>query len=65
MQQPNAGSIRACSGSGLCPCASCSWSLHPAPTSAQDGLDPLQLLVVFSYSSFLYLIGIRDHCKIA
>ena len=31
-----------------CPCATCNWLLHPAPTSAQDGLDPLQLaLVVF------------------
>ena len=29
-------------------CATCIWLLHPAPTSAQDGLDPLQLaLVVF------------------
>ena len=31
-----------------CPCATCIGLLHPAPTSAQDGLDPLQLaLVVF------------------
>ena len=22
-----------------CPCATCNWLLHPAPTSAQDGLD--------------------------
>ena len=31
-----------------CPSATCNWFLHPAPTSAQDGLDPMQLaLVVF------------------
>ena len=40
---------RARSGSGLHPCASCNWSLHPTTTSAQHGFDPLQLaLVVFS-----------------
>ena len=41
---------------GLCPCASCNWLLHYAPTSAQNGLDLLQLApVVFflpSISSF-------------
>ena len=48
MQQPNAGSTRSRSGEGLCPCASCNWLLHPAPTNAQEGLDPQQLaLVVF------------------
>ena len=26
-----------------CPCATCMWVLHPAPTSDQDGLDSLQL----------------------
>ena len=32
-----------------CPCATCIWLLHPAPTSAQDGLDSLQLaLMLFS-----------------
>ena len=47
-QQPNAGSTRAKSGEGLCHSASCSWLLHSALTSAQDGLDPQQLaLVVF------------------
>ena len=31
-----------------CPCATCVWLLHPALTSAQDGLNPLQFtLVVF------------------
>ena len=29
-----------------CPCATCIWLLHPAPTSAQDGFDPLQLALV-------------------
>ena len=30
-------------------CATCNWFLHPAPTSANDGLDPLQLaLLMFS-----------------
>ena len=24
-----------------CPCATCNWLLHPAPTSAHNGLDPL------------------------
>ena len=43
MQQPIAGSTRARSGEGLCPCASCNWLLYPAPTSAQDGLDLHQL----------------------
>ena len=28
------------------PCASCNWLLHPTPTSAQDGLAPLQLALV-------------------
>ena len=23
-----------------CPCATCIWLLHPAPASAQEGLDP-------------------------
>ena len=40
MQQPIAGNTRASSGWGLCPCAGCNWLLHPAPTSAQDGLEP-------------------------
>ena len=40
------------SGKGLYPCASCIWLPNPAPTSAQDGLDPLQLaLVVYFLSS--------------
>ena len=47
MQQLIAGSTRARSGLGLCPCESCNLLLHPALTSAQDGLDPLQLVVVF------------------
>ena len=29
-----------------CPCATCIWLLHTAPTSAQDGLDSLQLVLV-------------------
>ena len=34
---------------GPCPCATGIWLLHRAPTSAQDGLDPVQLvLAVFS-----------------
>ena len=41
MQQPNAGSTRASSN-----CASCNWLLHPAPTSARDGLGPLQIALV-------------------
>ena len=28
-----------------CPCATCIRLLHPAPTSAHDGLDPLQLFL--------------------
>ena len=27
-------------------CASCNWLLNPTPTSAQDGLDTLQLALV-------------------
>ena len=49
MQQSIAACTRAQSLTGPCPCATYIWLLHPAPTSAQDGLDPLQLaLVVFS-----------------
>ena len=34
------------------PCATCIWSLHPAPTRAQDSLDPPQLVLeVFFLSS--------------
>ncbi len=29
-----------------CPCVSCIWLLHPFPTSAQKGIDPLQLVLV-------------------
>ena len=48
-KQPNAGNTRARADYGLCPCATCNWLLHAAPTSAQDGLDPLQLaLLMFS-----------------
>ena len=52
MQQPIAACTRAQTLSRTCPCATCIWLLHPAPTSAQDGLDPLQLVLVeFSLSS--------------
>ena len=48
IQQPIAAYTRAQSLTRRGPCATCNWLLHPAPTSAQDGLDPLQLaLVVF------------------
>ena len=40
------GSTRVRSGEGLCPCASCNGLLHPAPTSAQDDLNPQQLALV-------------------
>ena len=53
MQQPIAACTRAQTLTRPCPCATCIWLLHPAPTSAQDGLDSLQLvLVVFFLSSF-------------
>ena len=32
-------------------CASCNWLLHPASTSAQDGLDPLQLALLGNLDS--------------
>ena len=32
-------------------CASFHWLLHPAPTSVQDGLDPLQLLLVVCFQT--------------
>ena len=48
MQQPIAACTRAQSLTRPCPCATCNWLLHPAPTSAQGGHDPPQLaLVVF------------------
>ena len=48
MQQPLAACTRAQPPTRTCPCATCIWLLHPAPTSAQDDLDTLQLaLVVF------------------
>ena len=49
--QPNAG-ICIAQGQGLVreycfvPCVSCNLLLHPDPTSAQNGLDPLQLGLV-------------------
>ena len=46
MQQPIAACTRAQSLTRPCPCATCNWLLHPAPTSAQDGFDPLQLALV-------------------
>ena len=46
MQQPIAACTRAQSLTRPCPCATCNWLLHPSPTSAQDGLDPLQLVLV-------------------
>ena len=46
MQQPIASCTRAQTITGPCPCATCIWLLHPAPTSDQDGLDPLQLALV-------------------
>ena len=33
----------------MCLCASCIWLLHPARTSAQDDLNPLQLALVVFY----------------
>ena len=48
MQQPIAACTRAQTLTKPCPCATCICLLHPAPTSAQDGLDSLQLaLAVF------------------
>ena len=41
-----AACTRAQSLNAPCPCATYIWLLHPAPTSAQDGLDPLQLVLV-------------------
>ena len=35
MQQPNAACARTQSLTIPCPCATCIWLLHPAPTSAQ------------------------------
>ena len=49
--QPAQGSTRPRSGEGLCPRASCNSLLHPAPTSAQDGLDPQQLALVVLFLS--------------
>ena len=50
MQQPIAVCTRAETLIRTCPCAACIWLLHPAPTISQDGLHPLQLvLVVFPF----------------
>ena len=52
MQQQIAACTRAQTLNRTCPCATCIVLLHSAPTSAQDGLDHLQLaLVVFSLLS--------------
>ena len=39
MQQPITACTRAQTLTRPCPCATCIWLLHPALTSAQDGLD--------------------------
>ena len=41
MQRPTAACTRAQTWTRTCPYATCIWLLHPAPTSAQDGLDPV------------------------
>ena len=46
MQQPIKACTRAQTDNRACPCATCIWLLYPAPTSSQDGLDPLQLVLV-------------------
>ena len=59
MQQPIAACTRAQSLTRPCPCATCIWLLHPVPTSAQDGLDPLRLaLVVFFLPSISVKISL-------
>ena len=63
-QQLIAGSSAAQRQGVVGDCAICNWLLHPAPTSTQDGHDPLQLaLVVFFMSSIhaktsLALLGV-------
>ena len=52
MQQPIAAfCTRAQTLTRACPCATCIWLLHPAPTSSQDGLDPQQLVLVVFFQS--------------
>ena len=53
-----------------CPCATCNWWPHPAPTSARDGLDPQQLaLVVFILPSIsaktLLTLAVDITCNLA
>ena len=65
MQQPVAACTRAQSLTRPCPCATCNWLLHPAPTSVQDGLDPLQLvLVVFFRPSINAIVIVGVSCII-
>ena len=72
MQQPIAACTRAQSLTRPCNCATCIWLLLPALISAQDGLDPLQLvLVVFilpsisTNTSLVPAVGITCnlHCR--
>ena len=62
-------SKKARSSEGLCPCASFNWLLHPAPTSAQDGLDIQHLrwwcfschqIVQRSHLHLLWTLGVRN-----
>ena len=68
MQQPNAACTRIESLIRTCLCATCNWLLHPAPSSSQDSLDPLQLalvvllgrpLIVFSFTVLFTLSLLR------
>ena len=53
MQQPIEACTRAQSLTGLRPCATCVWLLHPAPTSAQDGWSSINNnnSIILSYIS--------------
>ena len=61
MQQTITTCTRAEALTRPCPCATCIWLLHPAPTLplAQDGLDSLQLVLVVSIE-YIYIIHVNS-----
>ena len=65
MQQPIAACTRAQSLTRPCPCATYIRLLHSAPTSAQDGFDPLQLalVVVFILPSIIWRKDLTCTCS--
>ena len=63
VQQPIAACTRAQTLTRTCPLATCNGLLHPPPTSAQDGLDPLQL-VVFLLIPYMHTYHKEKHCQV-